>query len=399
MQAIGLIEIGCTKLAEEYGRAEIMDTELNPAKNTMTVTVDMKGSALLRLCTTLVDSGLDIDKIEPLDVHHFDVLNSENLYAPDSHYLHFIETYISGADFSKFETLEEAQELMSQIQGKTPEQMQKEFPPDTKSKAWLKSLEAYRYPVEISQKMIDDALALDPDCLEAHLCRIGWMEDVEQRIDALEDLLDIGDRVLGVNEPDFDPEMWWGDYHTRPYVRAMQMLGFALLEKDYTDEGIEVLMQLIAMHHTDNLGVRYVLLEESVIHRKTVVFNQLLEAYPDESGLVFYYAKAIDAHLRYGNKFKSKKLAIKAFERNPYPVLILAGEEEYPEDTGFFKVGTKEESLEVIPFLMRIADKYEKTTHWLIHVFIQQGFGERTRNDEGDGENGAQVIDMYGDDK
>jgi hypothetical protein len=148
------------------------------------------------------------------------------------------------------------------------------------------------------------------------------------------------------------------------------------------------------MHHTDNLGVRYVLLEESVIHRKTDVFNQLLEAYPDESGLVFYYAKAIDAHLRYGNKAKSKKLAIKAFDRNPYPVLILAGEEKYPEDTGFFKVGTKEESLEVIPFLLRIADKYEKTTHWLIHVFIQQGFGERNRN----GGNEGKVVDMYGDD-
>jgi tetratricopeptide (TPR) repeat protein len=393
LQTERLIEKESRKLAEIYGPVEILGFNHNAGNNKMTCTVDLRGDALLNLHVILKERGLHIDALIPVDQSSFEDSHQENRFWPDGHYFQFIETYLSGPDLRKYDTIEEMNEMMEKMKGKTPEQLQKENPPDDASQAWLISLKAYRLPEEVSRRILEQALKLDPDCLEAHLCRIGWMEDAEKRIDALEDLLDHGDRVLGVNNPDFDPEMWWGDFHTRPHMRAMNLLGVDLLESGYIDEGLEILMQILQMNHTDNMGVRYTLIEAATLHRKPDIFYKMLELYPDEMGLSFYYCKALVAYFKYGNKAKSKKIAVKAFERNPFPILLIAGAEEFPEETGYFKIGSKEEAAEIVPFLSHIADKHKKAIDWLIQVFVKGRYIDR-RKDDGDE---ARVVDMYGD--
>lgn len=389
LQVVGLIESEGRKLTATHGYVDFREVRIDQKKKYVSGVIDAQLNAVYEIGKVLAMHGFTIASIDRLEPTSPGATFPRNPYMPSSHYVHFITWYESSPLHHKtLDSMEEAEEIMKQTQDMTPEEMQEKWPPGDRSKAWLKSLDAYEQPKLISLRTIAQALKLDPDCLEAHLCKTGWMEDPEKRIDALEDLLDLGDRVLGVNDPDFEPERWWKHHVTRPYLRAMAFLGFELMRLNYLDEATEVLQEVLELNPDDNLAVRYLLLELALYKKDLSLFDEICRAYPDDEGLIFYYGKAIAQYLKFRNKSKARETAIKAFTRNPHPILLITGEEDPPEDMRSYSRGSVEEGLDVAEFLAIFSKKNMEVINWLLTVFVSAGF----MDDDDDGD--AKIVRM-----
>lgn len=394
LQVIELIEKEAGKYADAPEDVQLLECTYDIIHNTLHCLILGPTAFLDDLEKILHPLGMFFERMKLDEAIADELFDDSNLYEPDDHYTNMITVYESMPTKDIYESMEDLDQDLKRFTGKTPEQMQKMRPLSASNKAWIDSLKAYNLPKTESLKAIEEALALDPDCLEAHICRIGWMDDPEKRIDALEDVLDIGDRVLGVQDEDFDKNRWWGDYKTRPYMRAMVYLGFELIGTGYQEEGIEIFNNLLEMNPNDNQGIRFLLMEHALLERNSQLYNKLFKQYDDESGLVFVYGRALAAYFKYGNKAKAKKIAQKAFERNPHPMFMLIGEEPYLEEVTSFQIGTPEEAMEVVDFLVRFFNKNKKIAKWMVLAFADAGYvlEDKDEDEEEGGGNGARIV-------
>lgn len=112
--------------------------------------------------------------------------------------------------------------------------------------------------LEASRQIADQALAIDPECVDALLAQTEFGEDAS--IPRYQEIVEIGRRQL-------DPELFekqrgnfWGIHETRPFLRALQHLAVTCLWREKFDEAIAACEEIIDLNHADNLGVREILL-------------------------------------------------------------------------------------------------------------------------------------------
>ncbi len=102
-------------------------------------------------------------------------------------------------------------------------------------------------------------LRKDPGCIEAHLFLAAHTDDVDRRLSHLRKAVETGEQLWNPVAAELGNEMtWWGFADTRPYMRAIQALGDALVEVGDQTEARACYERLIAMNPNDNQGIRYV---------------------------------------------------------------------------------------------------------------------------------------------
>jgi hypothetical protein len=179
-------------------------------------------------------------------------------------------------------------------------------------------------------------------------------------------------------------------------MRAMRFLAHELYESGDEEGSHELLWELIEMNQGDNQGNRLILLELCIVKKKWSDARKLFTKYPGDQSLTFLYGRAIYFFYTLGNKSKTKKALIKAYQRNKYPLRLMTKVEEYPEPQPYYRLGDKNEATEVIPFLSSCLSKDKKLMQWMFDVLMGGGYWEfeadRIEVAEGSYQENAKVI-------
>ncbi len=108
-------------------------------------------------------------------------------------------------------------------------------------------------------KLARKALSIDINAIDAYNILGIHAPTVAEKIALFREAEKIGESLFAPLLDDGDME-WWGFLGTRPWMRARQNLGIALLDAGDSEEAIAVFKSLIALNPNDNQGVRYILL-------------------------------------------------------------------------------------------------------------------------------------------
>ena len=104
-----------------------------------------------------------------------------------------------------------------------------------------------------ARKLAKQALRLDPDCVDALLV----MADLEARnerqlIEGLQKAVAAGERSLGRKFIEENSGHFWVLLDTRPYMRALQLLGDALRGEGINLDAIKVFERMLELNPNDN---------------------------------------------------------------------------------------------------------------------------------------------------
>lgn len=176
-----------------------------------------------------------------------------------------------------------------------------------------------------------EALAISPDCADAHLLLAEeTSSSAEEACELLEQGVAAGERALGPEPFKEDIGHFWGLIETRPYMRARAALAETLWALDRRDEAVEHQRELLRLNPDDNQGVRYRQGEWLLWLERYDELDRLFAAYEDDAAAAFVYTKALAAFRKQGDSPQSTRLLAEAREQNPHVPAYLSGRTQLP---------------------------------------------------------------------
>lgn len=179
------------------------------------------------------------------------------------------------------------------------------------------------------QRLARKGLDRDLDNIDAYVLLGLDASTLGERLALFREAVRVGD-VLWAPYLD-DPEMaWWGFMGTRPYMRALQNLGIALMEAGDLGEAEEVLTRLLTLNPNDNQGVRAQLIWLWMAWPRVGRLRDLVKRYPEDMLLETVMAQ-LWLDLRSAKADIAARCA-KVAERNPHVLPKLVAGDRTADD-------------------------------------------------------------------
>jgi tetratricopeptide (TPR) repeat protein len=228
---------------------------------------------------------------------------------------------------------------------------------------------AFKSPSEEKYfQLLQQALAVDPDCVEARLELARSCMNIHESVTHLEQAVDAGRRLAGDRlRLDFDrgAEPIWMDLACRPYMQAVCELGMASLSLNDNDRARDLFDELLVMNPNDSQGVRYERLHLAIELGEFEVARTLIETYPEPigqmaSGVALY-------EFAQGGDSPAARAAVKALRKvNKYLVDTMVDFEPFgTESIESYMIGTREEALVVANAFRRSWSRVPGAIAWL----------------------------------
>ncbi|NIK27373.1 tetratricopeptide (TPR) repeat protein [Thalassobacillus devorans] len=129
-----------------------------------------------------------------------------------------------------------------------------------------------------------------------------------------------------------DVHSMWGIIEARPMLRAQEATADFYVEKGEVEKAIEGYEYLLHYNPNDNQGIRFKLMTLYLEQRQVKKARELLEKYPEDHTVDFYYAEVLIEILE-GSSYKDiKELLDRAFEANLYVMGFITGRTDLPEE-------------------------------------------------------------------
>lgn len=220
-----------------------------------------------------------------------------------------------------------------------------------------------------ASRLCRKALEVYPDCVDA-ITMLAEIE-CEQTTDYVERLRtaveagrrDLGEKCFKVNAGHF-----WGLIETRPFMRAISQLAFALLDcsaPELLDEAIEAFEEMLTLNPDDNLGVRDPLVACYLARKRYANACNLLANYKDDWLTTPFWARVLLAYATEGESAATLALE-EARERNAHVEDYLAGRKRRPRTrAGSYSPGDVNEALFCADTLWEAWKKHPKAKRWL----------------------------------
>ena len=179
-----------------------------------------------------------------------------------------------------------------------------------------------------SARLCREALQRYPDCVDA-LAMLAELE-CERTIDYVEGLrqaVEAGRRDLGAAFFKRERGYFWGLIETRPFMRAMAQLAFALLDwgtPERIDEAIEVFEEMLELNPEDNQGVRDWLAGCYLARKRYGDAADLFGRYPEDWLAAPAWARVLLAFVTEGET-RAIDLLGEVRDRNPHVEAYLTG--------------------------------------------------------------------------
>jgi tetratricopeptide (TPR) repeat protein len=182
-----------------------------------------------------------------------------------------------------------------------------------------------------ARKRMHEALALDPDCVMAHLALAELAEPAAETVAHCRDAIAAAERVFAAEADDQRPPVW---YHPigRPYMNARFLLADTLWSIGDRRAAIEEAQAMLALNPGDNQGMRYVLMEWLMRAGSLAEIDALLASYADEASAVWSFSAALHRFRTHGGDATANKLLRAASASNAHVVPMLLGRIELPTE-------------------------------------------------------------------
>jgi tetratricopeptide (TPR) repeat protein len=214
-------------------------------------------------------------------------------------------------------------------------------------------------------KLAEEALALNPNCVDAYVILAEKTKSLEEAILLYEKGLLAGERDLGKNFFQENKGYFWGLLETRPYMRAKQHYAEALSHLGKITEAVQQFEELLELNPMDNQGVRYSLFVAYMNAGEYQKAGNLLSEY-DEGTANGAYNKLL---LELSEKGFSKKalLLLKAAKKeNKFVIPYLIGKKRlpaYPPD--YYGFGDENEAIVYADMHLHLWKKVDGLAEWL----------------------------------
>jgi tetratricopeptide (TPR) repeat protein len=180
------------------------------------------------------------------------------------------------------------------------------------------------------------ALALSPYCADAHgILAAAAKADSDQALAHWQAGVAAGKAALGSDYEEYVGE-FWGYLETRPYMRALFGLAWALWLRGQRDEAIAHLQEMLVFNPNDNQGVRYILAAWLTETNQDVALSALLKAYKDDSSAEWAWTKALASFRGRGDTVTSRTVLRKACAENAFVAEYLLGQRPVPKARPMF---------------------------------------------------------------
>jgi len=252
------------------------------------------------------------------------------------------------------------------------------------------AFEAYESgDAEIALELVDKALLLDPDCVDALTVRAALTtEDAGELVSALEHAVTCGEKRLG--EKFFSEFMgdFWPMVEARPYMRTIKQLAEILWNIGRRFDAVAHYENLLDLDPADHMGNSTLLLGNYLSMGEVQRSWDLLEEHDDESGAAFAWAWVL-LFLLNGDEGGARDALDHAMSCNPHVALYLVGlgpdsdEEPLPP---YVKVGSEDEAQLCVQILGEAWARSGEAQMWLYGVMVEMGLiGMEGDEDKGGG--------------
>ena len=239
---------------------------------------------------------------------------------------------------------------------------------------------APRTPAEEAQELIYDAmdavgrrqvqlirraLAIDPDCVDAHNLLGDRTGDPRESEPLYRRAADAARRSLDPSLFERGVGHFWGIMETRPYMRALYGLAGALDRQGRVEEAIERYQEMLRLNPNDNQGARYALAPLLYRAGKLEELKRLLERY-DEPSAATLYLKALLLFRTEGDSAASRAAASRALRENRHMEKYLSGRSELPPaGPPVYSPGSEEEAVVFACDLIDLWEEMPGALRWL----------------------------------
>jgi tetratricopeptide (TPR) repeat protein len=185
-------------------------------------------------------------------------------------------------------------------------------------------------------RMAREALAISPDCADAHVLLAEHARTAREAMEHYELGVAAGERAL---DPDlFREEVghFWGILETRPYMRAREGLAQALSSAGRKDRAIEHLREMLRLNPNDNQGIRFTLVSWLLTLGRDDEVKPVLERYHD-AAWNSWFTRALISFRRQGDTHEGRRLLRIGDKSNPFILPWLLGDDAFPQErpTGY----------------------------------------------------------------
>ncbi|MGG3563730.1 SEC-C metal-binding domain-containing protein [Neobacillus rhizosphaerae] len=214
-------------------------------------------------------------------------------------------------------------------------------------------------------KLAENALALNPNCVDAYVILAEKTKSLEDAILMYEKGIQAGERELGKAFFKENKGFFWGLIETRPFMRAKQHYAEALSLLGKINEAIDQYEELLELNPMDNQGVRYSLFVAYVDAGEYKKASNLLQQY-DEATAHGAYNKLLLELSEKGFTKKAQLLVKAAKKENKYVIPYLVGKKRlpaYPPD--YYGFGDENEAIVYADMHLHLWKKIDGLAEWL----------------------------------
>lgn len=270
---------------------------------------------------------------------------------------------------------EDLNALMTSLSGPSAYDRLSDKEADAKDEAQQIAFDAMEAENEMqARKLAKRALKLDPNCVDALLV----MNDLAARtsremIEGLQKAVAAGERTLGAEFIKNHKGRFWLLLETRPYMRALECLGRALLNQGIRCDAIGIYEKMLELNPNDNQGVRDPLLGLYLETGDLDGASRLIKKYKSDASANFAWGRVLERFLA-GDCSGATKALSKARKANRHVELYLTAQKPLPtEPPEMYSSGSEEEAALCLSYLSGAWVEHKEATHWLFERFAETG--------------------------
>ncbi|PGV51512.1 SEC-C metal-binding domain-containing protein [Bacillus sp. AFS037270] len=214
-------------------------------------------------------------------------------------------------------------------------------------------------------KLAEEALKLNPNCVDAYVILAEKTKSLEEAILLYEKGIQAGERDLGKNFFKENKGYFWGLLETRPFMRAKLHYAEALSVQGKVAEAARQYEELLELNPMDNQGVRFSLFVAYMDLGEFKKAHGILKEYEETTAQNLYNRLLLEL-CEHGFTANAEMLLKGAKKENKFVIPYLTGKKRlpaYPPD--FYGVGDENEAIVYADMHLHLWKKVDGLEKWL----------------------------------
>lgn len=214
-------------------------------------------------------------------------------------------------------------------------------------------------------KLAEQALKLDPDCVDAYVIAAENADSLEEALTWYEKGMMIGEEELG--KAFFMENMghFWGLLETRPFMRAKFNYAMTLYDLGKISVATQHYEEMLRLNPNDNQGVRNLLFIAYSDLSQFKMAHKLLLEYGEQTAQGLYNTTLLEL-LEKGCTPKAAKLFKEAKKQNKYVVPYLTGKKRLPANQpDYYGFGDENEAIIYVSEHLHLWQKIKGLLEWI----------------------------------